>query len=85
MLSDDAPLGFRNGLDYLITKHPKAVSTVSTVLIAVGGMVLFPGISAWASGTALAHPAVTVAGAIAVAVGKWLRAALNSAAAKAET
>jgi hypothetical protein len=72
-------------LDYLITKHPKAVSTVSTVLIVVGGIVLFPGISAWANGTVLAHPAVTIAGAIAVAVGKWLRAALNSAAAKAET
>ena len=80
--SEDGPLGLYHPLDYLIAKHPKVVSTVSNVLIAVGGIVLLPGVSAWANGTIFAHPAVTVAGAIAVVVGKWLRSALNSAAAK---
>ena len=80
---EDALLRLRNTLDYLIAKHPKVVSTVSTVLIAVGGIILLPGISACASGTILAHPAVTVAGTIAVVVGKWLKRALNSTATKA--
>jgi hypothetical protein len=76
------PLGMYHPLDYLIAKHPKVVSAVSNVLITVGGIVLLPGVSTWASGTIFAHPAVTVSGAIAVVVGKWLRSALNSAAAK---
>ncbi len=42
---------------------------------------LLPGVSACAAGTIFAHPAVTVAGAIAVVVGKWLRVTLQSAAA----
>jgi hypothetical protein len=79
----DAPLRLYDALDYLIAKHPKVVSTVSTVLITVGGIILLPGVSACASGTILAHPAVTVAGAIAVVVGKWPKRALNSAATKA--
>ncbi len=79
---EDAPLGLHNALDYMIAKHPKVVSTISNVLIIVGGIVLLPGVSTLASGTILAHPAVTVTGAIFVAVGKWLRCALNSAAAK---
>jgi hypothetical protein len=32
-----------------------------------------------AAGTIFAHPAMTVAGAIAVAVGKWLKVAVESA------
>jgi len=56
------------------------LSTVSTVLTTVGGIILFPGVAACARGTILAHPAVTIAGGIAVAVGRWLRRALNSAA-----
>jgi len=46
----------------------------------VGGIILFPGVAACARGTIFAHPAVTIAGGIAVAVGRWLRRALNSAA-----
>jgi hypothetical protein len=79
---EDAPLGLHNALDYSIAKHPKVMSTISNVLIIVGGIVLLPGVSTLASGTILAHPAVTVVGAIFVAFGKWLRSALNSAAAK---
>jgi hypothetical protein len=81
--SEDGPLGLYHPLDYLIAKHPKVVSIVSNVLIIAGGVVLLPGFSTWASGTILAHPAVTVAGAIAIGVGKWLRSALNAQAAAA--
>jgi len=77
----DAQLALHNAVVYLIDKHPKVLSTVSTVLTTVGGIILFPGVAACASGTILAHPAVTLAGGIAVAVGRWLRRALNSAAA----
>jgi hypothetical protein len=71
-----------DALDNLITKHPKVMSTVSTILITMGSIVLFPGFTACASGTILAHPAVSVAGAVAVAIGKWFRTALNSATAR---
>ena len=64
----------------MIAKYPKGLSTVSTVLTIMGGIVLFPGVSACAHGTILAHPAVTIAGGIAVAVGRRLRRALKSAA-----
>jgi len=75
----DAPLGPCNALGYLIAKHPKTMSNVSTVLITVGSIALLPGLTTMAAGTIFAHPAVTVAGAIAVAVGKWLKAAVQSA------
>ena len=75
----DAPFGRRSVLEYLIAKHPKVMANVSTVLITVGSIVLLPGMTACAAGTIFAHPAVTVAGAIAVVVGKWLRAAVQSA------
>ncbi len=74
----DAPLVLRNALGYLIAKHPKVMSTVPTVLITVGSIVLLPGFTACATGTIFAHPAVTVSGAIAVSVGKWLRAVVHS-------
>ena len=79
----DTPLALHSAVDHLIAKHPKVLSTVSTVLTTVGGIILFPGVSACARGTILAHPAVTIAGGIAVAVGRWLRRVLNSAAALA--
>jgi len=79
----DVPLTLHNAMDYLIAKHPKILSTVSTVLTTVGGIILFPGVSACARGTILAHPAVTIAGGIALAVGRRLRRALNSATALA--
>jgi hypothetical protein len=66
-------LALYNAKDYLIVKHPKVVSTVSTVLTTVGGIILFPGVSTCARGTILAHPAV----------GRRLRRALNAAAALA--
>ena len=65
----------------MIAKHPKVLSTVSTVLTTVGGIIGLPGFSEWAQGTILARPAVRVAGGIAFAVGRRLRHALNSAAA----
>ena len=83
MTVTDAPLTLHNAVDYLIAKHPKVLSTVSTVLTIVGGIILFPGVSACARGTILEHPAVTIAGGIALAVGRRLRRALNSAAALA--
>jgi ABC-type antimicrobial peptide transport system permease subunit len=72
-----------NAVDRLIAKHPKALSTISTALTIVGGIIVFPGISEYARGTILAHPAVTIAGGIVVAVGGRIRHALNSAAALA--
>jgi hypothetical protein len=68
-----------NALGDVVTKHPKVLSTVSIVLITVGSIVLFPGVTACAAGTVLAHPAVTVAGGISVVVGKLLRTAVHSA------
>ena len=70
-------------LDYFITKHPKVVSAVSTVLITVGSIALHPGVASCVGGPTLAQHAVQAVGAVAVAIGKWLRTALNSAAAKA--
>ena len=81
----DAPLALHNAMDNLIAKHPKVLSTVSTVLTTVGGIILFPGVAACASGTILAHPAVTIAGGIAVILSRRLRCALNSATALAAT
>ena len=81
----DGLLGLHNALGYLVTKHPKVMSTVSTALIMVGSIVLLPGITTCAAGTIFAHPAVTVVGAITVTVGKWLRVAVHSAAAKGVT
>jgi hypothetical protein len=75
----DTPLGPCNALGYLIVKHPKVMSNISTVLITVGSIALLPGVTAMAAGTIFAHPAMTVAGAIAVAVGKWLKVAVESA------
>jgi len=68
-------------LEYLTTKHPKVVSTLSTVLVAVGNIASHPGVSACVGGPILA--AMQSVGAIAVAVGKWLRNALDSTGAAA--
>ena len=76
-------LALHNAVDYLVARHPKVLSTVSTALTTLGGMILFPGVSACAQGTILAHPAVTIAGGIALLLGRRLRRALNSAAALA--
>ena len=79
-----APPALHNVVDYLIARHPKALSTLSTVLTTVGGIILFPGVSAFGRGTILAHPTVTIAGGIALALGRRLRRALDSAAAQAQ-
>jgi len=72
----------RKVLEYLIAKHPKVVSTLSAVLIAVGNIASHPGVSACVGGPILA--AVQSAGVLAVTVGEWLRNALDSAAAAPE-
>jgi len=79
----DVLLALHNAVDHLIAKHPKVLSTVSTVLTFVGGIIALPAFSECARGTILARPGVALAGGIAVAVGKWLRRAMNSAAALA--
>ena len=71
----------RKVLEYLTTKHPKVVAAFSTVLVAVGNIASHPGVSACVGGPILAI--VQSVGAIAVAVGKRLRNALDSAAAPA--
>ncbi|KAH9964411.1 hypothetical protein BJV74DRAFT_799663 [Russula compacta] len=73
----EAPLWLREILNQLITKHPKVMSGIPMVLVTAGGVVLIPGIF---EGTVLAHPAVKVGGAIAVAFGRWLKTEVDSAA-----
>lgn len=70
-------------LNHFITKNPKVVSAVSTVLITMGNIALHPGVAACVGSPTLVQHAVQAVGAVAVAVGKWLRTALNSAATKA--
>ncbi|KAI0313060.1 hypothetical protein OF83DRAFT_1086590 [Amylostereum chailletii] len=72
-----------NALDFLTTEHPKAMTTLSAVLITIGSLPAIPAISAGAGGALLASHAVQAAGAIAVGVGNWLRASQDSAAARA--
>ena len=71
----------RKVLEYLTTKHSKVVSALSTVLVTVGNIASHPGVSVCVGGPILA--AVQSVGAIAVAVGKWLRNALDSSGAAA--
>ena len=81
-----APLWLLNAcsaLDFLTSEHPKVMTTLSAVLITVGSLPALPGLSTAAGGTILASHAVQAAGAIAVGVGNWLKAAQDSAAAKA--
>jgi len=80
----DAPLRPHNALGYLITKHPETMSSVSTVLITVGGIACLPGFANCVADTMLAHPAVTFAGGIAFSVGNWLKAVVNSATANGD-
>jgi len=54
------------------------MSTVSTVLVTVGGFVLLPGVSACIGHVIFTPQAVQAIGAISVAVGKWLKTALDS-------
>jgi hypothetical protein len=72
-----------NALDFLHTEHPKTMSTLAAVLLTVGSLPALPGISAGVGGTLLASQAVQAAGAIAIGVGTWLKAAQDSAAVKA--
>jgi hypothetical protein len=67
----------RKVLEYFTTKHPKVVSTLSTVLVVMGNIASHPGVSACVGGPILA--AVQSVGAIAVAIGEWLRNELDSA------
>jgi len=72
----------RKVLGYLTARHPKMVSSLSTVLVAVGNIASHPGVSACVGGPILA--AVQSVGALAVTVGEWLRDALDSAGAPAQ-
>jgi len=75
----NAPLRPQHALGHLITKHPKIMSSISTVLITVGGIACLPGFANCVANTLLAHPAVTFTGGIAVSVGNWLKAVVHSA------
>lgn len=76
---EGAPFAWHNDLRYIITKHPKVMSTISTALILAGSIVLLPGVSTYAGDTILAHPVVKIGGGIAIAAGKWLRTTVSSA------
>jgi hypothetical protein len=60
------------------------MSTLAAVLLTVGSIPALPGVSAAAGGTVLASHAVQAAGAIAVGVGSWLKAAHESKASSTE-
>jgi hypothetical protein len=86
-VADQQPLWLlyaRKPINYVVMKHPKIVSALSTVLIAVGEILLLPGVSRCIGSIILAPYAVKAAGAIAVAVGKWLKVAVDSSEAAAQ-
>jgi len=63
-----------SALDFLQNEHPKVMSTLSAVLIAAGTLPTIPAISAGAGGAILASGAAHTIGAVAVALGSWLKA-----------
>ena len=69
-------------LDFLTTEHPKAMTTLSAVLITVGSLPAIPALAGGAGGAFLASHAVQAAGAVAVGLGNWLKASHDSAAQK---
>jgi len=73
----------RRALDRLIVKCSKVLSAVSTVLITAGNILLLPGVSACIGGVIFGPYAVQAAGSVAVAVGNWLKDAVDSAVARA--
>ena len=78
-------LNAANALDFLTTEHPKAMTTLSAVLITVGSLPSIPFIAGGAGGAFLASHAVQAAGAIAVGLGKWVKSAQDSAAERQQT
>jgi hypothetical protein len=71
-------------LTCFVKKHHKVVSTISTVLITMGGIMLLPGVSECIGGKMLTPNAVLATGAIAVTIGKWLKSAVDSVAQAAQ-
>ena len=67
----------RKVLNYLVTKHPKVVSAALTTLVAIGNIVSHAGVSACFGGPILVI--VQSVGVMTVAIGKWLRTALDAA------
>jgi hypothetical protein len=73
----------RRALDRLIVKCSKVLSALSTVLVTVGNILLLPGVSACLGGMIFGPYAVQAAGSVTVAVGNWLKDAVDSAVARA--
>jgi len=78
-------LNAANALDFLTTEHPKAMTTLSAVLITVGSLPSIPVLAGGAGGAFLASHAVQAAGAIAVGLGNWLKTAQDSTAQRQQT
>lgn len=72
-------LNAANALDFLTSEHPKAMTTLSAVLITVGSIPSIPVLAGGAGGAFLASHAIQAAGAIAVGLGNWLKVAQESA------
>jgi len=81
--ADRWPVCARRALDRLIVKCSKVLSAFSTVLVTVGNVLLLPGVSACVGGAIFGPCAVQAAGSVAVAVGNWLKDAVDSAVARA--
>jgi len=78
-------LNAANALDFLTVEHPKAMTTLSAVLITVGSLPSIPVLAGGAGGAFLASHAIQAAGAIAVGLGNLLKTAQDSAAQRQQT
>lgn len=74
-----------NALEFLSTEHPKAMTTLSAVLITVGSLPALPALAGGAGGAFLASHAVQAAGAIAVGLGNLLKTAHDNASQRQNT
>lgn len=78
-------LNATNALDFLTSEHPKAMTTLSAVLITVGSLPSIPLLAGGAGGAFLASHAVQAAGAIAVGLGNLLKTAHDNSAQRQQT
>ena len=63
-----------HALDVLVSDHPKAMSAISAILIALGGVPSVPAVASGEAGTFLASGAAQVIGHVMTDVGVWMKA-----------
>ena len=67
-------LNASKALSFLATEHPKAMTTISAVLITIGSIPALPAIATGAGGAFLASGTAQAIGSIAVGVGSLIKA-----------